>query len=164
MGRSLFAVGWLCALPLAAQQPARWFATWAPSVIATPPRSPADSVDPFGGWANRTVRQIVRSSIDGDRVRVRFTNEYGDRPIVIGAAHIAIRDSGATIRAGTDRTITSGGQTSITLGSTAVVTSDPVELSVPPLVHLHPSDAGYRVMGEAIDLTMFRRTLSSRRS
>ena len=29
--------------------------------------------------------------------------------------------------------------------------------------HLHPSDAGYRAMGESIDLTLFRRTLTARR-
>ena len=29
--------------------------------------------------------------------------------------------------------------------------------------HLHPSDAGYRAMGESIDLTLFRRTAAGRR-
>jgi lysophospholipase L1-like esterase len=29
--------------------------------------------------------------------------------------------------------------------------------------HLHPSDAGYRAMGEFIDLSLFRRTMPARR-
>jgi lysophospholipase L1-like esterase len=28
--------------------------------------------------------------------------------------------------------------------------------------HLHPSDAGYKAMGESIDLALFRRTTSAR--
>lgn len=29
--------------------------------------------------------------------------------------------------------------------------------------HLHPSDAGYKAMGESIDLTLFRKTMTARR-
>ncbi len=44
-----------------------------------------------------------------------------------------MRDSGAAIRERTDRTITFGGRGTVTLGPGAVVTSDPVRLTVPAL-------------------------------
>ncbi|HEX7939238.1 MAG TPA: SGNH/GDSL hydrolase family protein, partial [Gemmatimonadaceae bacterium] len=131
------AVGTLGAGSVSAQQPGRWFATWAPSPLATAPRPMnPDSADRVPTYSNRTLRQILRTSIGGNRVRVHFTNEYGDRAIFIGAAHIAIRDTGASIRAGSDRAITFGGRTSLVLRRSAVIVSDPIDLPVPPLADL----------------------------
>ena len=39
-----------------------------------------------------TVRQIVRGSIGGERVRIRLANTFGDAPLVVGAARVALRD------------------------------------------------------------------------
>ena len=132
MRRILFVAGMLAALPLGAQQSPRWFATWAPSYLATP--APLrDSVDRVPVYVDRTVRQIVRTSIGGDRVRIRLTNEYGERPLVVGAAHVAVRDSGVAIRGATDRVVTFGGRATVTLRPGAVVTSDAVDLRIPAL-------------------------------
>ena len=38
-----------------------------------------------------------RVSAGGSRVRIRLSNQYGDRPLVIGSAHVALRTSGAAI-------------------------------------------------------------------
>jgi hypothetical protein len=64
-------------------------------------------------------------------VRVVLSNEYGSQPLVIGAAHIALSDSGAAIKAGSDRALTFNESFTIPLGALAI--SDPVELSVAPL-------------------------------
>jgi hypothetical protein len=69
-------------------------------------------------------------------VRIRLTNENGERPLVIGAAHIAVRDSGSVVRAATDRAIRFGGRAEVTIRPGAVVTSDPVSLRVPELSDL----------------------------
>jgi len=126
----------LFAVPLGAQQSARWFATWSPSYFAAPAPPPRDSADRVPTYIDRTIRQIVRSTLGGERVRIRLTNENGERPLVIGAAHIAVRDSGSAIRAATDRAVTFGGQAGVTLRPGAVVTSDPVSLAVPALSDL----------------------------
>src|SRR5688500_10536089 len=102
----------IVALPLSAQQPTRWLATWAPSLFAAAPKPPPDSVDRVPTYVNRTIRQIMRTTLGGDRMRVRFTNEYGERPLMIGAARVALRDTGAAIHAGTDKAITFAGRTS----------------------------------------------------
>jgi len=50
-----------------------------------------------------TIRQTVPASIGGKRVRIVLTNEYGSRPLVIGAAHVALAGKGPAILAGSDR-------------------------------------------------------------
>ena len=132
----LLATAILAAVPLAAQQPARWVATWAPSVFAAPPRPGGDSVDRVPTWNNHTIRQIARATIGGDRVRIRFTNEFGDRPLVIGSAQIALRDTGASIRTGTSKAVTFGGHPGVTLRRGAIAMSDPVDMRVPDLTDL----------------------------
>jgi lysophospholipase L1-like esterase len=136
MRRILFVVSVLVTLPLGAQQPARWLATWAPSQFAAAPKPPPDSVDRVPTYVDRTLRQIMRTTLGGNRLRVRFTNEYGERSLVIGAAHVAIRDTGAAIRAGTDKAITFAGRTSVTLRRGAVIVSDPIDMVVPSLTDI----------------------------
>ena len=77
---------------------ARWFATWGAAEVAAPARPPRDSIDRTPTLVGQTLRLIVRTSIGGDHARIRLSNEYGDRPLVIGAAHIAVRDTGAVDR------------------------------------------------------------------
>jgi len=114
----------------------RWFATWTASPYAGPARPPRDSVDRTPTFVAQTLRLIVHTSIGGDRARIRVSNEYGDRPLAIGAAHVAVRDTGTSIMTGTDRVLTFGGQKRITLRPGAVAVSDPVALEVPRLADL----------------------------
>ena len=143
----LFALA-ACATPASqAPRPAspRWLATWTASPYDAPPRPPRDSVDRVPRLFDQTLRLVVRTSIGGERVRIRLSNEYGDRPLVIGAAHIAVRDSGASVAPATDRTLTFGGRPSVRMLPGAVVFSDPVALAVPALkdlaVSLHLADS-----------------------
>ena len=132
---ALLAATILIALPLGAQQATPWFATWAPSYMRAPDPLP-DSVDRVPVYVNRTVRQVVHTTLGGQRARIRLTNEYGERPLVIGAAHIAVRDSGTAIRTDTDHAITFGGRPAVTLRPGAFITSDPIDLAIPALSDL----------------------------
>ena len=84
------------------------------------------------GFNNQTLRQIVHTSVGGDQVRVRLST-FGASALVIGSAHIALRAVGAAIVPESDRTLTFGGEPSITIPPGAVVMSDPVALQVPAL-------------------------------
>ncbi|WP_255367214.1 SGNH/GDSL hydrolase family protein [Dyella sp. OK004] len=109
---------------------ARWIATWTAS---PEPRWDGDFALPLNlpsSLWHQTVRQSARVSVGGERVRVMLTNEYGTRPLVIGAAHIALASEGATIAAGSDRTLTFNGQPSVTIPPGAPMLSDPVDLNV----------------------------------
>ena len=87
------------------------------------------------GFNNQTLRQIVHISVGGPRVRVRLST-FRASGLVIGAAHIALRATAASIVPGSDRTLTFGGTPSITIPPGALVVSDPVELNVPDLSDL----------------------------
>ena len=102
-----------------------WVATWAES---------PDSAGPtFNG---QTIREVVRISIGGGRLRVRLSNEMGTAPLTVGAAHIAVAGPGGTIQPGTDRVLTFGGHGSFTLAPSAPALSDPVDMDVSDLTSL----------------------------
>ena len=106
-----------------------WIASWG-----------ASDVFPVGQEINyQTLRQIVRLSAGGKQLRVRFSNETGHYPLVIGAAHIAKPASDApigTVDAATDRALTFGGLGGITIPPGAAALSDPVDMEVAPLSRL----------------------------
>jgi lysophospholipase L1-like esterase len=103
---------------------AHWVGTWSAS-----PQGVAAPIH-FNG---QTVRQIVHTSLGGERVRVRFSNAYGTSGLVIGSAHVAISTGGASISGGTDRVLKFNGSPTITIPAGALVVSDPVTLNVPAL-------------------------------
>jgi len=106
-----------------------WIATWG-----------ASDVFPVGQDINyQTLRQIVRVSAGGKQLRVRFSNETGLYPLVIGAAHLAKPAPDGPLGAidtATDRALTFGGLGAITVAPGAAVLSDPVEMDVAPLSKL----------------------------
>jgi len=103
-----------------------WVTTWESSPEM--PRAPAIVL------AGQTVRQVARVSLGGIYIRARLSNEFGDRPLVIGAAHLALgAGGGSTIDPSSDRTITFSGQPTVTIPPGAAVLSDPVSLTVPSL-------------------------------
>jgi lysophospholipase L1-like esterase len=129
----------VCALAPAragAADPPRWIGTWSASPQPVwEPDFFAPIKYPRALW-NQTIRQVARVSIGGARVRVVLSNEYGSRPVNIGAAHLALAGKGAAITAGSDRVLTFGGQRTAIIPPGAPLVSDPVELKVAPLSSL----------------------------
>jgi lysophospholipase L1-like esterase len=107
-----------------------WVATWGAAPGAPP--LPANTLM----LANQTLRLVVHTSTGGNRVRIRLSNEMGSTRLVVGAAHIAVRGSGAAIATGSDCVLTFGGNHSVAIAPGALVLSDPVELNVPALSDL----------------------------
>ena len=126
----------LGAAPLVAQETAaktaagpHWVATWA----ASPQGVRLSGTPSVKAFAGQTVRQVVRVSMGGDTVRVRLTNEFGQVPLVVGAARIALSAGRTAIVPGSSRALTFGGDTSVTIPPGAPALSDPVAIRVPPL-------------------------------
>lgn len=135
-----------------------WVATWAtaqalvrpaaPASITAPPNTvPDPATAPSGpsttpqavgarGFDNQTVRMIVRTSIGGQRLRVRLSNAFGSAPVVVGTAHLAIRAKDSSIVPGSDRRLTFHGKPGCSIGPGVVLLSDTVELNVPPVTEL----------------------------
>jgi len=102
-----------------------WTATWG-SAPAGPPTS-ASALS----FNNQTLRLIAHTSIGGNRLRIRLSNEMGSTPLTIGAAWIGITSTYASLVAGSNRQLTFGGRTAITIAPGAPMLSDPVDLAVP---------------------------------
>ncbi|WP_273490151.1 SGNH/GDSL hydrolase family protein [Roseateles chitosanitabidus] len=117
---------------------------WSPSWIA-PPQAlwsgdfALPTLVPFQ-FRDQTVRQSLRLSVGGERLRVEFSNEYGSTPLRIDAATVArpaaAAEAGAGIIADSLRTLRFGGATSVAVPPGARVVSDPVDLPVRALERL----------------------------
>src|SRR4029450_8362352 len=81
-------------------------------------------------YNNQTIRAIVHTSVGGDQVRVRIANTFGSAPLVIGAAHVAVSNPTSPIVPGTDRVLTFGGRSSVSIPAGASAVSDPADLHV----------------------------------
>src|SRR3954466_6360174 len=79
---------------VAAGDEGRWVGTWAASPQLTEPAN----MPPEPGLADATLRQVVHVSLGGKRLRVRFSNAFGGRPLAILTAHVAVSAGGGAIR------------------------------------------------------------------
>jgi len=105
----------------------KWIGAWATGLV---------TVDK-SAFKNQTLRQIVRSTLGGKRLRIRLSNLYGNQKLTIGGAHIALRDGmSERIVAGSDRKFRFGGETAAVIGPGALIVSDAVELEVKALTDL----------------------------
>jgi lysophospholipase L1-like esterase len=150
-----------------------WVTTWAaaPQQARVLPTPPPQTI-PAGGQAappaqqgqqgqrgnpaptlfkDETVRMVVRVGLGGKRARVTLSNVFGNAPLTIGAAHVALRSKESEIVAGSDRALTFNGKPAVTISAGAQMTSDPVTLDVPQLGDLAIS---VYVPGESGQLTM----------
>lgn len=105
-----------------------WVGSWA-----TGPAGPASAAKQY---SNQTLRLIVHTSVGGNAVRIKISNTFGSDPLVIGAAHIALRAKAASIVPGTDHALTFSGKASFTIPAGGLIVSDPVSLQTPPLSDL----------------------------
>jgi lysophospholipase L1-like esterase len=100
---------------------AHWVGTWSAS-----PQAASTPVE----LDRQTLRQIVRVSIGGNRLRVRLSNAYGTSPLLVGAVRVGLHTKGASIAAGSDRIVTFNGSESTLIAAGALAVSDPVNLAV----------------------------------
>jgi lysophospholipase L1-like esterase len=152
---SVLVLAVLCHISIAQAQQAgqeHWVATWATAqllVRAAPPQAPPAQAVPAAqltpaqqaaasvqsinsrGFRNQTVRMMVRTSIGGRRARVTLSNAFGSSPVVVGAAHLAIRAKDSGIVAGSDRVLTFSGRPTCSISPGMVIVSDAVNLDVP---------------------------------
>ncbi len=110
----------------------RWVGTWA----ASPQRTEPANMPPAPGLADATLRQVVRVSLGGRRVRVRFSNAFGAKTLTILSAQVAVPAGVAAIRAESRKPLAFGGRSSVTIPQGAPMVSDPVDFELAPLSDL----------------------------
>ncbi|MFD4755479.1 SGNH/GDSL hydrolase family protein [Streptomyces sp. NPDC058426] len=82
-----------------------------------------------GPWQDPTLRLVVRPSVGGERVRLRFDNTFAAAPVRLGRVSVAVREKGAGAR-GEPVPLRFGGHAGVTLAAGAQVRSDPLPFSV----------------------------------
>jgi len=79
---------------------------------------------------------VIRPTIGGQRLRIRFSNEFGTTALKIGAAHVALSSKGAAIEPDSDHVLRFGGRPFVSIPPGAPVLSDPVDLKLAPFAEL----------------------------
>lgn len=135
MNRLLLATLIALVLPLAQADEGHWQATWS----ASPQRTWGKEVPlPLGvpmQIGNQTLRQTVKVSLGGQRVRIALSNAYGSQPVAIGGAAVALAAPAGRL-GGPSHRLTFAGQPTAYIAPGAELLSDPLDLVVPALGEL----------------------------
>lgn len=129
-----------------------WVTTWMAVPDTAGPAMPALS-----------LRQALRTSVGGDSVRVRLSNELGTAPLVVGAARLARSAGGAAIVSGSDHALAFAGQPQVTIAPGESALSDPLAMPVEALqelavsLYLPRGSARATLHGEGLQLAYFAR-------
>ncbi|MGP4111911.1 SGNH/GDSL hydrolase family protein [Streptomyces sp. 4N509B] len=109
-----------------------WVHSWTampqltePHNMPPPPFTGSDAV-----LVDTTLRQTVHVSTGGERIRLRFSNAFGDTPLPLTSVLVALPAGGqagvSAIEPGSSRAVTFNGERSITVPVGAQVVSDPI--------------------------------------
>ena len=107
-----------------------WIGTWATNPTGLP------NVERLGTFTlpvptivKGTVRYRLRISQGGTEVRLRFSNEYSDKPLTINAATVGLAAAGLNAAPGSLKVVTFGDRSAITIPAGAPALSDAVPAS-----------------------------------
>jgi lysophospholipase L1-like esterase len=99
-----------------------WVGTWSTAPQLVEPHN----MPPSPGLTNNVLRQIVRVSIGGDSLRVRFSNAFSTAPVTMNSVQIAVSKGASSIEKGTIKQLTFNGKLNVTMEPGATITSDPI--------------------------------------
>jgi lysophospholipase L1-like esterase len=121
----------LCSWDLFAQK--SWVGTWSCAPYAAGTNTP-----PSPYLANNTFRQIVRVSIGGDTLRVKFSNKTCATAVTMNSVNIAVSPDGtrSAITASTMKQLRFNSNASVTMNAGATATSDPIAFPLTPSMRL----------------------------
>jgi lysophospholipase L1-like esterase len=118
--------------PSSAQPRSEWVSSWAAAEISVDPK------DALPSGQDLTLRQLVRVTTGGPRIRLRISNAFGNSPLEISGVHIAraISPSSPRIDTTSDRGVTFNGVARASIPSGGEYVSDPIALNVPAFATL----------------------------
>ena len=83
-----------------------------------------------GTASNVTVRELATIAVGGKAVRVRISNVFGNAPMEIGAASVALDAGGAAVQAATVRSLVFGSEPETTVPAGGSASSNPTPMTV----------------------------------
>ncbi|GAA2388335.1 SGNH/GDSL hydrolase family protein [Streptomyces glaucosporus] len=130
------------ATPASEGRARQWVNSWTSMPQLTEPHNmpPAPFTRDGLVLEDTTLRQTVRVTVGGDRLRLRFSNAFGGTALPVTAVSVALPAGGkagtSAIRPGTSRPVTFGGRSSTVIPVGAQAVSDPLDLKVAPGTNL----------------------------
>jgi lysophospholipase L1-like esterase len=115
-----------CASVAVPDRDQHWVASWGTAQLAPDAQNALSAAQ----WQDATLRQIVRASLGGRQLRVRFSNVFGTEPLVIDAASVGLASGPGQAGASGLRALRFGGAGAVTIPAGAEYISDPVALDV----------------------------------
>jgi lysophospholipase L1-like esterase len=106
-----------------------WVGTWSASPQLTEPRN----LPPPPGLSSNTLRQVVHVSLGGNKLRVRFSNAFGNGPLTLAAARVAVSAGGGAIKTKTEKALTFAGRPAATIPAGGMIFSDTLDFDLAPL-------------------------------
>ena len=100
----------------------QWVGTWATAPQLVEPHN----MPPEPGLTDNTLRQIIRVSIGGDSLRVKFSNEFSNSPVTLKSVQIAVATGESSIDISTSKQLMFQGNTEVTMDAGGYITSDPI--------------------------------------
>ena len=111
-----------------------WIGTWATSPTGLPTVAKAGTFTlPSPKTIKGTIRYRLRVSLGGTQVRLRFSNDYSDSPLLLAAVTVGPAGDGLDALPGSLKRATFNGKESIAIPARASAVTDPVVLVVEPL-------------------------------
>ena len=104
-----------------AQESAPWLSAWTAAPAGT-----TGVILP----ATQTIRDIISPRRTGNTVRLHLTNRQGTLPVTFSQVWIGTQQSGAQLVSGSNRPLTFGGKSAVTIAPGQDVTSDPLPYPV----------------------------------
>jgi len=126
VGTALLFLG--ACVPKASPDSEKWVGSWATSPQLVEPHNMA----PEPGLSNNTLRQIVRVSLGGDSIRLRFSNEFSNEAVTFLGAEVALSAGGDAIVPETSQALLFNGEASATIPAGEVLLSDPMAFPLKP--------------------------------
>ncbi|GGZ22463.1 SGNH/GDSL hydrolase family protein [Streptomyces poonensis] len=113
--------------PAAPASTGTWVGAWSASPVGGEPGTERN------GLAGRSVRNVVHAGIGGTSARVTLSNLYGQQPLTVSHASIAVAATANSPVATADsmRRLTFGGSTSVVVPAGRQIVSDVVRITFP---------------------------------
>lgn len=110
----------------------QWVSSWASAQMLV------DAKDALPSSSDVTLRQLVRVTSGGTRIRVTISNVFGTAPLTITGVNVAraVSPASSRIDPATDRALTFNGARTVIVPAGAEYASDPVTLNLPALATL----------------------------
>lgn len=152
----------------------RWVTSWAASAQGPYPTGNATAQpdlrfalpSPEAGASNQTFRLILKPELWGSRMRLRFSNAFGTKPVTFDAVFLGLQSSGATLMPYSNRPVLFGGKKAVTVPPGGQAWSDAVFLPyagnpLAPELTGRKLAASFHVVGDSGPVTWHAKALQT---